>query len=347
MAEGEGDDRPHSGAKARGGRTSARGYRHLVDEWKSVFARYQPELNQELLRIAGRPLTDADIDAAAAVLMMNDMRAPTDLPPRLQGHLAGSAMETAVGVLLTSAVYRQTPDHVRGLITQDPAAQDVVATRHRQKGIREFRRLLEDDAYFDEQARQVGAREAVWQQFLQDNQWILGGSLSVQFLPAWNEERLEQTVVGASVRGAGKRNDALLRTAGRVHSLVFVEIKHHRTELLGTVYRPGIWAPSRELSGGVAQVQGTVQRATIDIRERLQERASDGSDIPGAFSYLLRPRSYLIIGSLEQLLGEGGGLNTDKYQSFELHRRHTQEPEIVTFDELLARAEGLLEVSDV
>jgi hypothetical protein len=256
-------------------------------------------------------------------------------------------METAVAVLLTSAVYRQTPDHVRGLITQDPAARDVVAIRHRQVGIREFRRLLQDDSYFDARALQVGTREAVWQQFMQNNQWILGGSLSVQFLPAWNEERLEQTVVGASVSGAGKRSDALLRTAGRVHSLVFVEIKHHRTELLGREYRPGIWAPSRELGGGVAQVQGTVQRATIDIRERLQERASDGSDIPGAFSYLLRPRSYLIIGSLEQLLGEGGGLNTDKYQSFELYRRHTQEPEIVTFDELLARAEGLLEVSDV
>ena len=110
---------------------------------------------------------------------------------------------------------------------------------------------------------------------------------------------------------------------------------------------PVSWAPSRELSGGVAQVQGTVQRATFDIRERLQERGNDGSDIPGAFSYLLRPRSYLIIGSLKQLLGERGGLNTDKYQSFELYRRHTQEPETVTFDELLARAEGLLEVSNV
>lgn len=177
MAEGERDNRPDSGTKARGGPTSARGYRHLADEWKRVFAQYRPELNQELLRIAGRPLTDADIDDATAVLLMNDVRAPTDLPPRLKGDLAGSVMETAVAVLLTSAVYRQTPDHVRGLITQDPAAQDVVAIRHRQEGIREFRRLLEDDAYFDEQARQVDSREAVWQQFLQKNQWLACSSV--------------------------------------------------------------------------------------------------------------------------------------------------------------------------
>jgi hypothetical protein len=80
MAEGERGDRPDSGVKARGGIASAPGYRHLVDEWKRVFARYQPELDQELLRIAGRPLTDADIDAAAAVLVVNNVRAPTDLP---------------------------------------------------------------------------------------------------------------------------------------------------------------------------------------------------------------------------------------------------------------------------
>jgi hypothetical protein len=55
MAEGARGDRPDSGVKARGGIASAPGYRHLVDEWKRVFARYQPELDQELLRIAGRP----------------------------------------------------------------------------------------------------------------------------------------------------------------------------------------------------------------------------------------------------------------------------------------------------
>jgi hypothetical protein len=32
-----------------------------------------------------------------------------------------------------------------------------------------------------------------------------------------------------------------------------------------------------------------------------------------------------------------------KIQSFELHRRHTNQPEIITFDELLARAEWLAE----
>jgi hypothetical protein len=128
--------------------------------------------------------------------------------------------------------------------------------------------------------------------------------------------------------------------------MVFVEIKHHRTYLLDEEYRPGCWSPSKELCGGVVQVQGTVQRAVDQIRSRLPDHAPDGSEIPGAFTYLLRPRSFLIAGTLNELMGEAGGINPDKYMLFELYRRHTQEPDIITFDELLARAEGLVDVAD-
>jgi hypothetical protein len=38
-------------------------------------------------------------------------------------------------------------------------------------------------------------------------------------------------VAGHSIAGAGKRVDALMRTAGRIRSMVFAEIKHHGTAL--------------------------------------------------------------------------------------------------------------------
>jgi hypothetical protein len=267
----------------------------VTDEWKRALDEYRPRINRQLRDLVRSSITDADVDAAASAMFADSQGDLPDPVPARQGQQTDSATAQWLVLLAAASAYRQTPDHVRELIAQDPAARDVVATSHREKAVEDFRRLLEDEAYFSAQKRQVDGRpEAVWQQFLQNNQWILGGSLSVQFLPAWNVERLEQTVVGSSVKGEGKRSDALLRTAGRVNSLVFVEIKHHQTKLLGPQYRPGIWPPSKELSGGVVQVQGTVQRATIDIRERLQKKASDGSDIPGEFSYLLRPRSYLI-----------------------------------------------------
>jgi hypothetical protein len=271
-------------------------------------------------------------------------------PPDADQFLTALALEWARQEAVDTA-YRKDPNRLREQIARDPDAKDVIGRARRRKHAGEFRRLLDDDAYFDEQASLKGGKEAVWQSFFEDNHWIFGGSLSLQFLHAWAGQRLEQTVVGASVAGAGKRVDALMRTAaGRMHSVVFVEIKHHRTCLLEQVrnpYRPGIWAPSRELVGGVAQVQGTIQRTVADYRDRLQGQAADGSEILGDVSYLIRPRGYLVIGHLDELYGEGGGPIPGKLQSFELCRRHLQEPEIITFDELLARAEGLLDIPDV
>jgi antiviral defense system Shedu protein SduA len=245
------------------------------------------------------------------------------------------------------SAYREDPDRVRRLIIDDESAHDVVALEHRRVNLAKFRRLLSDSDFFDKQIPQGQGPEAVWQRFLEDNQWIFGSSLSLQFLASWDEKRLEQVVVGSSIGSVGKRVDALLRTTGLVHSMIFVEIKHHRTKLLEEEYRPGCWSPSKELSGGVAQVQGTVQRSIATWGSRLSERASDGSAIPGAFTYLLRPRSFLVVGSFDELIGEAKGINHDKYQSFELYRRHTQEPDIITFDELFARAEGMVQIAAV
>jgi hypothetical protein len=76
-----------------------------------------------------------------------------------------------------------------------------------------------------------------------------------------------------------------------------------------------------------------------EIGERLADTAADGSELPGQFTYLIRPRSLLIIGRLTDLVGDGGGDHLDRIRSFELYRRQLEEPEIITYDELLARAE--------
>jgi hypothetical protein len=60
----------------------------------------------------------------------------------------------------------------------------------------------------------------------------------------------------------------------------------------------------------------------------------------------VRPRSYSVVGNLEQLIGEGGGDHVDKVRSFQLYRRQLAEPEIITFDELLARAEWSVSLAE-
>lgn len=235
-------------------------------------------------------------------------------------------------------LYRRDPEKFRRAIANDATAGDLVAIAHRKTIVARFRELLEDPEAFSAATADAGGRpEKVWQSFLEKNPWILGITLTGQLLTSWNEERLEQVVAGFSVAGEGKRTDALLRTNGAIRSLVFAEIKHHKAPLLGREYRPGAWAASQELAGGVSQLQQTVYRAKHEIGERLRDLDESGAET-GEVTFLVRPRSYLIIGDLGQLRGSGG-VNPGKHRSFELHRRNLYEPEIITFDELLARAE--------
>lgn len=237
-------------------------------------------------------------------------------------------------------MYNRNREEFRSLIVEDESATDLIALGYRREQLKRFRLLLDDaDVFAEEQKLLGGGSEKVWQTFFENNPWVLGVGLTGHLMTSWNPEKLEQVVIGFSVAGSGKRTDALMRTAGSIQYMTFAEIKHHNTDLLvRQPYRPACWSPSPELSGGVVQIQQTVYRATREIGERLDDLADDGSRT-GEATYLHRPRSYLIIGNLSQLRGATGGVHEDKNRSFEIYRRNLYEPEILTFDEVLARAE--------
>lgn len=242
------------------------------------------------------------------------------------------------------SVYANDPERFRALIESDTDARDVIALQHRRQVVSTMRKWLEDDATFAEANAAAGGPERAWQELLEANPWVLGIGLGGQLLMSWEEGKLEQTVVGRSIKGVGKRADALLRTAGIVRSLVFAEIKHHQTRLLGEEYRSGSWRPSKELAGAVVQVQQTVHLAGQEFKDYIQDQTEDG-ELLGTGTFFLQPRSYVIVGSLEQLTGSGGGPIPAKVRSFELFRRSLHDLEVITFDELVARAEWHVEVS--
>lgn len=225
----------------------------------------------------------------------------------------------------------------RALIESDANADDVIALQRRREVAKRMRSWLEDASAFDAAAADAGGPERAWQRLLEANPWVLGVGLAGQLLTSWAPGQLEQTLVGRGIRSVGKRADALLQTAGIVRSLVFAEIKHHRTVLLAEEYRAGCWSPSKELAGAVVQAQQTVHLAAQELGDYVEDQSQQG-ELLGSGAFLLRPRSIVVVGSLAELVGPSGGALRDRVRSFELFRRNIQEPEIMTFDELVARA---------
>lgn len=291
--------------------------------------------------------TVLELDRGQSARLIDMLRAIDAIPVEGEGtvHVDDQLLRdlfadpTAIG-----SAYAKDPERFRALIEGDADADDVIALQHRRDVASTMRLWLTDRGAFAAANSAAGGPERAWQRLLEANPWVLGVGLGAQLLTSWDGGRLEQTVVGRSIRGVGKRADALLRTAGIVRSLVFAEIKHHQTPLLGEQYRAGSWAPSREVAGAVVQVQQTVHLAAQELGDYLQDRAADG-ELLGTGTFLLEPRSYVIVGCLDQLTGDHGGPLLDKVRSFELFRRNLRAPEVITFDELVARAEWHIEAA--
>jgi hypothetical protein len=243
-------------------------------------------------------------------------------------------------------LFERHSDLFREIAQREDITRDLIAVGYRRKQIERFDRLLTDPAFLASEQKRLGVRrpEDVWQQFFEANTWIFGYGLSYQFLSTLDDRKLEQVIRGSDLTGAGKRSDALMKTRGVIGSLCFVELKRHDTPLLASIndpYRSGAWAPHPEVTGAVAQVQTTVQLAIETIGQRLAPRDDLGNPT-GEVLFNYEPRSCIVVGSLSQFQTPNGP-NDVQFRSFELYRRNTWRPEIVTFDELLQRARFIVD----
>lgn len=177
-----------------------------------------------------------------------------------------------------------------------------------------------------------GWAEGQWQRFFEDNPWIFGHGLDYRFLVSAQNQ---PNYGGANVAGrGGARGDFLMATEGDARFAVLVEIKKPATPLLAArEYRNGAWQIASELTGGVVQLQANchhwdTEGAALRANQRwLHERGIE----------VTQPKGILLVGHLRQLDTE------DKRASFERFRRNLWNPEVLTYDELLARARFLVE----
>lgn len=225
------------------------------------------------------------------------------------------------------------PELVAEFARSQITTEDIVALAYRRAQLKIFSEMLDQGE---------GISESDWQEFFERNQWIFGYGLSYIFTTGLDGRALQQTIRGSSLIAPGKIPDGIMKTRAAVSALCLVEIKRSSTKLLRTnEYRSGTWAPSTELGGAVAQCQEAL-RAASDALDTYYRVTDERGDLTGEEIMSLQPRSFLVVGSLNQFQTERG-VNSSRYQAFEGFRRNLRQPEILTFDELYERARFIVE----
>lgn len=245
-----------------------------------------------------------------------------------------------------NSFFEKNPELFTSIVQSQVTKQDIIAFGYRKKQLECFEKMLNDPNYFEwvEKEKKL-KKEAVWQRFFEANPWIFGYGLGYIFLSGLDDKKLEQVVQGYSLNSHGKRIDAVMKTKGIISNLCFVEIKTHMTKLLeDTPYRPGCYAPTKELAGAIAQVQGSTADAVRSLAEKIAISDSLGNPT-GETLYNYQAKSFLVIGNLNEFIGDHG-VNEDKLRSFELLRKNTMSPEIITFDELFERAKFIVSFNE-
>jgi len=195
------------------------------------------------------------------------------------------------------------------------------------------REKLED---FNKRLEQRVANEAEWQDFFDQNKWIFGYGLNYHIL---KQEQAQPYYGGTSVDGSGgQRGDYLASTVGDINFTVLVEIKTPLTPLLqGTKeIRSGAWSLSKDLTDAISQIA-----TNIATWERGATQPENRDKLEGRDVYTVQPKGIIVIGSLAEVAS-----GRSKRETFQRFRKSIHGIDILTFDELYARAKFIIESSD-
>jgi hypothetical protein len=179
------------------------------------------------------------------------------------------------------------------------------------------------------EANAANSDERFWQRTLQKNAWVV----SQVFASPMVIVQGQAFVGGKSIDNTGGKLSDFAYKNELTRNLALVEIKTPATNLMETKpYREGVFAVTRELAGGVAQLL-TQKSALMEAIATLQKASRlEGVEEFEAFS----PRALLIAGSIGREELQGSML-----RSFELFRNELREIELITFDELARKVKNL------
>lgn len=173
-------------------------------------------------------------------------------------------------------------------------------------------------------ANQQNDSEGFWQKVLENHAYAISQMFSapVTFI------RGRTYVGGMSIDGSDARYLDFILSGGNSNRALMVEIKTPCTKLIGTKYRKNVYAPSKDLSGSVVQVNDycNILRQNIDSITNDRDLEIDAFD----------PKRIILMGNYAKEIQ-----GTNKQSSFELFRSSLSGVEILTFDEFFRKVEEL------
>lgn len=173
----------------------------------------------------------------------------------------------------------------------------------------------------------TSADEDEWQALLKTESWVVS-QIYAQPVVLIKDQAY---VGGKSIHNTGGSVVDYLYSNNLTGNVLLVEIKTPATSLLRS-YRGNVMAPAADLGGGVQQLLQARYSFEEEFRALVQ-RSGENLDV-------VSPRCLLVVGTLTDLSDDTAR------RSFELFRNNNREVEVVTFDELIGKAEQLIELME-
>lgn len=220
--------------------------------------------------------------------------------------------------ILSLADHGELVPVLRDLFTKRLSKEDTSIILGRKDALKSYDDLLEDSA----------ADETTWQRFFRENDWIFGYGLRYCFLKILQREA---HVSSSDLSGRDTVISDFLLSDLKFTKLV--EIKRPDTPLFeSSKNRSRSWRLSSDLTEAVSQI--LAQKAHWEIESQKSNFTKDGSLVK---EETVDADCILIIGNHNNVTGTDQEIQT-KRRTLELYRRNLRNLEIITYDELHARA---------
>ena len=180
--------------------------------------------------------------------------------------------------------------------------------------------------FLDEARANLGnPHESYWQSLFEQHSWVLSEIYAHPVVIVAGRAY----VGGKGVSNTGGNLADFLYQNKLTGNALVIEIKTPLTELLeATEYRNGVLAPSRELAGATQQL--------VHYRSTLIDQRAILAEDSGVTVY--SPRCLLVCGTLPD------SSHPARTRSFERFRGSLRDVDVITYDELIAKVELLLEL---